>query len=421
MKKDSLLNRDFLLLSQGQLVNQAGTQIALTATSYWLKQATDSASLVGLMTAIAALPLLLFGPLGGACADRWSRRNILIFCDVMCGLVACAMALLLQWHQSHLVYLTLGMFLGNFILSSAIAFTNPALNALIPGLVREALIGAAMAFSQAAGLASMILGQFFGGVLLTNYAPAFLFWVDAGTYFISAGAESLVRADPKIVPQPGEHRPGLFHDIADGFRYVWHRRGMRSLLLAAIPLNMLTAPVYTLLPFYTTDSLHEPLARYGYLLAAFTAGIFTGYGVGGKFSPPPPRRHSAVFVCVIGCAVMLLALAGLAVYWTAIVVLALLGCLTGVVTVLALSAFIQQTEPSRRGRVAAVLLTVTQGLTPMAMSLVGVISDLVGKNIRLIYGCCGVTLLASAILMYRDRHLREFLCEPLMSEAQADE
>src|ERR1035438_9699522 len=140
MQKDAFLNRDFLLLSQGQLVNQAGTQIALAATAFWLKQSTESASLLGLMSTISALPLLLLSPLGGAVADRWSRRNILIACDLLCGVVSCTLALLLRSH-SHLAALTAGLFLGNLLLSSAIAFTNPALNALIPSLVVPTRIG----------------------------------------------------------------------------------------------------------------------------------------------------------------------------------------------------------------------------------------------------------------------------------------
>ena len=70
--------------------------------------------------------------------------------------------------------MTVGLFLGNLILSSAIAFTNPAMNALIPSLVAASQIGAAMAFSQASGFLAMILGQFLGGLLLTHYLPATL-------------------------------------------------------------------------------------------------------------------------------------------------------------------------------------------------------------------------------------------------------
>jgi DHA3 family macrolide efflux protein-like MFS transporter len=409
-----ILNRDFLLLSQGQLVNQAGTQIALAATAFWLKQSTDSASLLGLMSAISALPLLLLGPLGGAVADRWSRRNILIVCDVWCGVVSCALAMLLRSHAPGLAMLTAGLFAGNLILSSAIAFTSPALNALIPSLVAAESIGAAMAFSQASGFLAMVLGQFLAGLLLTHYTPSILYWLDAGTYFVSAAAESMVRPDAPAARHAAEaaQRTGIFQDIAEGFSYVWRRRGMRALLLAAIPLNMLTTPVIMLLPFYASNSLHQPLARYGYLLAGLSVGILAGYAIGGRFQPPPRHRHSVVFGCVIGCAGTILALASLEGLWPALIALTLLGTLIGVVTLVALNAFIQHTESEKRGRVAAVLLMVTQGLTPLAMSLVGVVSDLLGNNIRLLYGGCAILLFTAALAMFINRDLREFLSQP---------
>src|SRR6185437_1289145 len=139
------------------------------------------------------------------------------------------------------------------ILSSAIAFTSPALNALTPSLVPASQIGPAMAFCQAAGLLTLIIGQFLGGILLTHFVPAILFWVDAASYFVSASAESLVRADSAVSRANGPVIKGIFADIGEGFRYVWRRKGMRALLLAAIPLNVLSTPVIVLLPFYTTN------------------------------------------------------------------------------------------------------------------------------------------------------------------------
>jgi MFS family permease len=407
MKPNSFLNRDFLLLSQGQLVNQAGSQIALVATAFWLKQSTESAGLVGLMTAVSALPLLLLAPVGGAVADRWSRRNILILCDLFCGAVACALAVLLQMHLPRPLYLTTGLFAGNLILSSAIAFTSPAMNALTPSLVPADRIGAAMAFSQVAGLLALILGQLLGGIFSTHFAPAMLFWMDAATYFVSAMAECFVRADPNVTPGNVIH--GITHDIAEGFQYVWRRRGMRALLFAAIPLNIFSTPVIVLLPFYTTNVLREPLARYGYLLAAVSVGLLIGYGLAGRFPPPAPHRHTAVFAGAIGCSVAVLALASLSFFPEAMILLCALGCLIGVVTLICLSTFIRQTEPQKRGRVAAVLMMVTQGVTPLAMSLIGVVSDFLGNNMRLLYAACGWLLLGSAIVMATNRDLRQFL------------
>ncbi len=409
MSKPSFLNRNFVLLTQAQLVNQAGSQMALAATAFWLKQVTNSATLVGLMSALAALPLLLLGPLGGACADRLSRRNILIACDLLCGMVSAVVAMLLYGQPGHVSYDALGLFLGTVILSSAIAFTSPALNALIPSLVVKADVGAAMAFSQASGFLALIVGQLLGGVLLTRYLPAVLFWVNAGSYFVSALAELFVRTDARVILEPHQQRPGIFHDIREGFSYVWHRRGMRVLLLAAIPLNVLTTPVIVFLPFYTTNSLGQPLARYGYLLAALSVGLLTGYAISGRLPPQQHRRHAALFGCVGGCAAIIVALAFLQTFWRVALLIGLLGALIGIVTLISLNAFIQQTEPNKRGRVGAVLLMTTQGITPIAMFAIGMLSDAMGNNIRVLYGACGMLLAATVVATSTNRDLRDFL------------
>jgi MFS family permease len=409
MKKESFLNRDFLLISQGQLVNHVGSQISLVATAFWLRQSTDSASLVGLTTALSALPLLLLGPVGGAVADRWSRRNILIACDLFGGMVSCALAVLIGTASLPLTYLTLGLLTGNLILAAAGAFAGPALNALTPSLVPYAQIGPAMAFCQAAGLLSLIVGQFTGGMLLTHYVPTVLFQVDAATYFVSAGAEWFVRPDSVASKKAGPVIHGLFNDVREGFGYVWRRRGMRALMLAAIPLNLFSMPVIVLLPFYTTHSLGQPLTRYGYLLAGISLGMLIGYAVCGRFPPPAKQRHAAALVCVLGCAVAVFSLAFLSGFWPAMFSLGTLGCLIGVATLICLSVLMQQTEAHMRGRVSAVLVMATQGVTPLAMALVGILSDLLGKNIRLLYGGCGVLLAVTAIVMSANRDLPEFL------------
>ncbi len=406
--KSRYLTRDFWLLSQGQLVNQAGSQIALAATAYWLKQSTNSASMVGLLSAVSAVPLLLLGPFGGAWADRVSRRNILIACDLLCGVVSCALAML-PGMTSAVAYTALGLFAGTAVLASAIAFTAPALNALIPTMVDKSQVGSALAFSQASGFLALIIGQLAGGMLLTHYRPQALFWINAASYFISAMAECIVRADVPLRSASTAAHTGIFHDIADGISYMWHRRGMRVLLMASVPLNVLCTPVIVFLPFYTANSLHEPLARYGYLLAAISVGMLAGYSIAGRFPPRPLRRHAALFSSVTAAGLIIFSLVLVQRFWQAAFLLVLLGMAMGVLTLIALNAFIQQTEAGKRGRVNAVLLMTTQGLTPIAMLATGVLCDMWGNNIRGLYGICGALLLITMAFMFANSDLRAFL------------
>ena len=70
MTPTRLLNRNFILLFQGQLISQIGSSIYMIALIFWLKHATESATLVGLLSMTATLPGVLLGPFGGTVGKK---------------------------------------------------------------------------------------------------------------------------------------------------------------------------------------------------------------------------------------------------------------------------------------------------------------------------------------------------------------
>ncbi len=419
-KPGSFINRNFLLLVQGSWVNQAGTQIALVATTVWLRQSTNSVSLIGLLVASTALPLLLLSPLGGVFADRWFRRNSLILWDLFCALVSCGLMFAVGNKALSVTTGIAAIFTGTVFLSCANAFTSPAFNALIPDVVPTAQFAKAMAFTQASSLIALILGQAMGGILVGRFAPHVLFGIDAATYLFSAIAEFFVRV-PAFVPKArrkGNAIAGIYHDIREGLQYVGQRPGMRTLLLAAIPMNVFTAPIFVFLPFYTTNALGAPLSTYGYLLATFSFGLLTGYSVAGKLPAPFNRTTPLLFGCLIVNALICIALSLIAWYWLAAMLLFGLGCFSGMVTLLSMNVLISRTDPDMRGRISAILVMITQGLTPLLISFIGVIGDLLHGNVRPVYAACGAALLLVVARLLSKPHLRRFLeGEPAASSA----
>ena len=85
LPRDRLLNRDFVLLWRGQAVSGVGTSLSQIATIYWLLQATGSATTMGLVSMAGAIPGVLLGPIGGAIADRFSRRRLIVIGDALLG------------------------------------------------------------------------------------------------------------------------------------------------------------------------------------------------------------------------------------------------------------------------------------------------------------------------------------------------
>jgi MFS family permease len=406
-----LSNRNFLLLTAGSGISQVGSQIAFVATIYWLRQTTDSATLIGLLATTAAIPLLLLSPLGGVFADRWQRRKILIVCDAICCLLCFSLMFFAGSTTLPGLYVIAGVFLSHLFLSSCNAFTNPALNALVPDVVQPEQVEKAIGFTQAFSLIAVIGGQALGALLLDHYSPATLFAIDGVTYISSAAALLLMRAAAtSAAPERAERSSQrLIEDIRSAAEYIWRRPGMRLVLLAAIPVSIFTDTILVFLSFYTTNNLGEPLSRYAYLLACFSCGLFLGYAWIARSRMPADRKSTVVISCIVASATVCMSLAFIHTYWLASVLLLLFGSFTGAVSLLCMNALLSQTDRDKRGRVAAVLIMITQGITPLTMALLGIVVDELKGNLAPLYASCGLALLITGLMLFSSRDLRFFL------------
>ena len=120
------MNRDFFLLMWGQFVSKIGSQIALTATMYVIKQATGSATWVGLIMAAVHCPRLSYGPFGGTLADRYSRIAIIVLCDLWSGALLLLLTVDFTWVHLPISRMLLLVFVINLLVAIANAFFTPA-------------------------------------------------------------------------------------------------------------------------------------------------------------------------------------------------------------------------------------------------------------------------------------------------------
>ena len=90
----SLKIRNYRLYFIGQSISLCGTWIQTIAQSWLVLQLTNSATALGIVTALQFLPMFLFGPYGGVLVDRFPRRRILYFTQAISGVLALILGVL---------------------------------------------------------------------------------------------------------------------------------------------------------------------------------------------------------------------------------------------------------------------------------------------------------------------------------------
>src|SRR5262245_35266979 len=144
-----LMNRNFLLLWQGQAISQIGTQLSTIALLFWLKHATESPVLIGIMAMISGLAAVALGPIAGAFADRYSRRLIIIVCDVVSGIAVLSLGAFMLFPGATNALALAGVFFVAIFVSSVHSFFTPAISASTPDLVPKDKVTGANSMLQA--------------------------------------------------------------------------------------------------------------------------------------------------------------------------------------------------------------------------------------------------------------------------------
>lgn len=407
-----LLNKNFFLLWQGQLVSQLGDQAFAIALLFWLKHATGSATVMGMVMMVARIPSVLLGPLAGTFADRHNRRLIIILCDIINGVAVTGLALLLFWQPDNTDLIVGALFVVSLISSTAGTFFRPAISAAIPDIVPTEKLAAANSMNQFSMQAATFFGQGAGGVLYRLFGAPLLFLIDGLTFLFSAVSEMFIRIPQTLPEKTKGWRQTLrtfTSDLVEGLHFVWRQPGLRMLFFAAGLLNFFFTPIGILLPFYVEDFLHARPDWFGYIIAAMGAGSMVGFLVAGGLRLVG-RTRSVFMLAALTILSLNIGVIGMVHnVWMALGGMFVAGIAAGFFNI-GVMTILQLTTPSEiRGRVFGLLGTLATGLTPIAMGLAGIVADLVHQNIPLIFMVSGGITVALSLFMSTSRAFREYL------------
>jgi MFS family permease len=381
----ALRHRDFRLLWAGQTVSLIGDGAFTIAVGWRVLQLTGNAADLAILLAVVSSAMVASLLFGGALADRYPRRTLMIVSDVVrCAEVTALTVLNATGH------LTLGVWIPlAFAYGLADGFFYPAFGGIVPLVVDRESIPSANALIGIARNTSLLIGPALAGLLYGVAGSTFVFGANAASFLVSMGL--LLAARPRAVePEPGE---GTLREIASGIRYVagipwlWV-----TIVLAGVAIMIAWSPFNALLPKLVHTDFHAGVASYGTLFSAQAVGM-----VGGAllFSQLTPRRHRVVLtygawgvndVCVI-------ALALLGSYHAALALIAARGICLGWANAMWETILIELVPENRLSRVVSLDFFGSFGLTPVGYALAAVVAPYFSVAAILVTGYSVATLL----------------------------
>ena len=165
--------RDARALIAASAVSQLGDWLYNAALLGYVYSATGSAGWVGAATVCRLLPYALLGPVGGALADRYDRRTVLLVGDVLRCLQMLVLAAVVWFDAPVALVVAL-----TALASAAGTAERPAAMALLPRLVGEARLGPANALLHTVQDLGVVVGPALGALLLATTSATAAFAVE---------------------------------------------------------------------------------------------------------------------------------------------------------------------------------------------------------------------------------------------------
>lgn len=273
----ALRHRDFRRLLAGLAVSQVGDWLYNLALIVLVFDRTHSAAWVGATTAARVVPVVVLGPLGGALCDRFDRRWLMIWADVVRAVLMVALAIVATTDLPMIAVPVIAA-----LATTAATPYLPSVAATTPRLVPDDDLPAANALRSVVTQVGVVAGPAIGGLLLVVASPAVSFAVNAASFGLSALAVLAIPAGPAFAPARDAtfaRKPG--RDFGAGAAALRSTPGALRLVGA----DILCSFVYgacTVLLVLVSGRLGLGANGFGYLLAGFGVGGITGAFFAGR-------------------------------------------------------------------------------------------------------------------------------------------
>ena len=393
--------RNYRLYFGGQSISMSGNWMQIIGQDLLVLELTGSGTKLGIVSALQALPVLLFGSFAGVLVDRYSKRRILYVTQSLLGLLAILLGTLVA---TGLIEVWM-LYVVAWCLGCVTCVDNPTRQSFVHEMVGRELLTNAVSLNSTIVNMARIIGPSIAGILVVAVGISACFFINGFSYL--AVILMLARMNGNEL-QPAPLASRAKGQLLSGIRYV---KTNPSLWLPLVMMAIIGTFAYefrVVLPLFATYTFDGHAGAY----AALTSAMGVGAVIGGGFTASrkiPTLPMLVLSAVLFGCSLLLAALAPtLALALAAMVVV---GFFSINYTSLGNTNLQLASSPEMRGRVMSLWTVAFMGSTPIGGPIIGVIGEHLGARWSLIVGGLA-TLLAAGLGAIVLRWMKERETQP---------
>ncbi|HKI55245.1 MAG TPA: MFS transporter [Anaerolineales bacterium] len=283
-----------IALFTANAISLVGNVLTAIAIPWFVLQTTGSATKTGVTGFFTVLPVVLAGFFGGTLVDRLGYKRTSIIADIASGVTTALIPLLYFTIGLEFWQLMVLVFLGALLDTPG----NAGRSALIPELAEMAQmpIERATSIVQIIERSSRLIGAPVSGLLIAVMGTENVLWLDAASFFISAGIIAFAVKGQQLELQKDEKTSGKYFDeLRDGLRFIFNDKLALAIVILIMVTNFVDAIFGGVVRPVFVKEVYGQALDLGLLIAANGAGSVIGALIFSAVGARLPRHVVFVF------------------------------------------------------------------------------------------------------------------------------
>jgi MFS family permease len=377
-----LKNSEFRKLYLGQMISLIGTQMTIVTIPFQVYALTKSTAQTGLISLIEFVCLIATVFWGGALADNFDRRRLLIISEViLAALIATLVfnSLLPQGPSLIVIYIAAGL------IAAFGGIHQPAYEALTPQLVKPeemALISPLIMFKS---IFAALIGPALAGLLLSSFGAVFTYTCDVSSFVLSLlllFKIKLPSLSQKEKEEQDAQRPSVLKDILEALLFLKSRKDILGSYLVDFFAMVFCMP-QVLFPAFAAHYHQERFL--GMLYGAVALGSFMISLLSG-WTAQVKRLGIGIACAATGWALSIGMAGTLRGFWFIPIALFLAGACDGLSAIFRMTLWNESIPLRMRGRIASFGMISYMSGPLLGNSIMGLLADRVGLHQSLALG-----------------------------------